>query len=59
MIAKQFYNLNFKQKRNIVDKNSKKNRLCGNFRRTLISLMLYEDDCSYAISGFRLRRYWC
>ena len=48
VIAKQIYNLGFKQKRKVVDKVSKKNRLCGNFRRTLISLILYEDDISYA-----------
>jgi len=31
-----------------VDKIPNKNMQCGNFRRTLISLILYEDDDSYA-----------
>ena len=34
MIAKQVYNLGFKQKRKIVDTIPKKNRLCGNFKNT-------------------------
>ena len=54
VIAKQVNNPGFKQKRKIVDKNPKKNRLRGNFRRTVTHMRTYYAYGSFPFLGMSL-----